>query len=240
VQVQSVATARPTATAPAATRGSKAHRRELRPVVARFHVAQPGRIRVRILELAPLCRSRGDFVFKAQRGKNTLRLPKRITTLGTYLLTGHRGEHEVFMFRARLLAGRHVKLGGGENVCLAHIDAALASLHVLPASKHQIFKPPPQLQSRTRVSAAPKAIAGSPRNTSPLVRAVTLHDAPPPLRPLLLALLAMSIGLLAVAALPQRLLPAGPAAALIARRRVYIAAAGIWLFALVAVVTTFA
>jgi len=196
-----------------------------------------GRLFVRILELAPQCRPRGGFVFKAQRGKNTLRLPKRITTVGTYLLTGHRGEHKVFSFRARLLPGRHVKLGGGNNLCITQLAAAVDTIHVLPQpTSHEIFKPP----SQPPVSAAPKAIGSSPRNRSPLIRAVTLHDAPAPMRPLLFALLALSIGLLAVAAVPQRLLPAGHVAAVIATRRAYLAAAGIWLFAVVAVVTVFA
>jgi hypothetical protein len=191
-----------------------------------------------VLELAPRCRRLRGFVFAAGRGSNTLRLPKRIKTLGTYLLTGHRAGRTVFSFRARLLPGRHVKLGGGENTCIASIETAVDTIHVLPkrAQKQQIFTPPP----RQRATAAPKAIGRSPRNSSPLVRAVTLNDAPAALRPLLLVLLALSIVLLGAAALPQRALPAGPVAAVIATKRAYIAAAGIWLLALVAVVTTFA
>jgi hypothetical protein len=195
-------------------------------------------VRVRVLELAPACRRLHGFVLKAKRGANTLRLPRRITTLGTYLLTGRRGVHTVFSFRARLLRGRHVRLGGGENVCFAQLATAVNASRLLPQlpEQHQIFKPP----SQPRTSAAPKAIGSSPRNASPLVRAVLLHNAPKPLRPLLLALLAVSIVLLAAAALPQQALPAGPVAAAIATRRTYIAAAGIWLLAIVAVVTTFA
>jgi hypothetical protein len=173
------------------------------------------------------------------RGKNTLRLPKRIDNLGTYLLTGRRGLETVFTFRARLLPGRHVALGGGEDACAMRVEAAAISatpaLTTTPPTKSQTFKPPPQ----ERRSSAPKAIAGSPRNSSPLVRAVTLHDAPGGLRPLLFVLLAISIGLLGSAAMPQRVLPAGPVAAVIARRRLYLAAAGIWILAVVAVVTTF-
>jgi hypothetical protein len=62
-----------------------------------------------------------------------------------------------------------------------------------------------------------------------------LTGTPEPLRPLLYALLAISVGLLAVAAVPQTMLPATPAATVIARRRGLIAAAGIWLLAVVVV-----
>jgi hypothetical protein len=47
----------------------------------------------------------------------------------------------------------------------------------------------------------------------------------------------MSICLLGTAAMPQRMLPAGPVAGVIAQRRNYLAAAGIWLLGIVIVVT---
>jgi hypothetical protein len=243
--------AQPSAAAPVATPSAAGSRRAaaaqrsskrlplLRPVVGRFHLARAGRVRVRILELAPVCRRLHGFLLKAERGANTLRLPRRVTTLGTYLLTGHRGTRTVFSFRARLLPGRHVRLGGGENVCFTRLAAAVQTIRLSPPdgeTQREVFKPP----SQPRTSAAPKAIGSSPRNSSPLVRAVTLHDAPTELRPLLLVLLAASILLLGAAAVPQRALPAGPMAAAIATKRAYLAAAGIWLLAIVAIVTTFA
>ena len=57
------------------------------------------------------------------------------------------------------------------------------------------------------------------------------------IRPLLFVLLAMSICLLGMAALPQTMLTAGPIAGVLVQRRIYLAAAGIWLLAVVIVVT---
>jgi hypothetical protein len=50
----------------------------------------------------------------------------------------------------------------------------------------------------------------------------------------------MSMGLLAAAAAPQSALPAGPAATFIVRRRAFLAAAGVWLVAVVAAIAVFA
>jgi hypothetical protein len=47
----------------------------------------------------------------------------------------------------------------------------------------------------------------------------------------------MSILLLGTAAMPQTVLPAGPMAGVLAQRRIYLAVAGIWLLAVVIVVT---
>ena len=89
-------------------------------------------------------------------------------------------------------------------------------------SRRGAFKPPP---------------VAAPNPHSPLVRAVSLSDAPAPLRPLLFALLAIAIGLLAAAAVPNRVLPAGAVTAFVAARRAYLAAAGVWLLAVVAALT---
>jgi hypothetical protein len=171
------------------------------------------------------------FTLDAKHGANTLRLPKRVKAIGTYLLTGHRGEHTLFSFRARLLPGRHVKLGGGASVCLAQPTAATDVKYALHVAAPRVAAPP-----RLGVSAA-KAIADSPRNSSPLFRAITLRDGP---APLLFLLLALSLVSFTAAVLPERLLPAGAVGAQVATRRAYLAAAGIWLLALAAVVATFA
>jgi hypothetical protein len=231
------AAAAPVRLQPSATHGpARPHRiarpPQPRPIVARFHVDRGGRLHVRILELAPACRMLRGFTLDAKHGANTLRLPKRVKAIGTYLLTGHRGEHTLFSFRARLLPGRHVKLGGGASVCLAQPTAATDVKYALHVAAPRVAAPP-----RQGVSAA-KAIADSPRNSSPLFRAITLRDGP---APLLFLLLALSLVVFTAAALPERLLlPAGALGAQIAARRAYLAAAGVWLLALAAVVATFA
>jgi hypothetical protein len=47
----------------------------------------------------------------------------------------------------------------------------------------------------------------------------------------------MSIALLGTAAMPQRVLPAGPVANVLAQHRLYLAVSGIWLLMVVIVVT---
>src|SRR5207244_4242608 len=71
---------------------------------------------------------------------------------------------------------------------------------------------------------------------STVVRALELSGAPAWLRPLLFALLAIAIGLLTVAAVPQSALPAGQLTAVIVRRRPPLALAGIGLLGVVALV----
>ena len=87
--------------------------------------------------------------------------------------------------------------------------------------------------------------AGTPLVTpklaaNPLLRAMSLEDAPASVRPLLFAMLALAIAFLATAAAPQRLLPAGRTTALIVRQRVYLAAGGIGLVVAVALATALA
>jgi hypothetical protein len=134
-----------------------------------------------------------------------------------------------------------VKRGGTANTCApaAHVTASFVALQTAATSS------PDQVHVKgTHKSASgslPPAIGSPspPRARNPLVRAVSLNDAPASIRPLLFVLLAISISLLAAAAAPQRVMPAGRAAAVVAERRAYLAAAGIWLLVVVAVVTAF-
>jgi len=94
------------------------------------------------------------------------------------------------------------------------------------ASPASVFKPP--------------AVSAPRPHRSPLVRAATFDNAPLAIRPLLYALLAISIGLLAAAAAPNTVMPAGAAAAFVTSKRAYLAAAGIWLLVVVAVIAALA
>ncbi len=196
-------------------------------------------------QLAPVCRRVGSYPFAARAGVNPLRLPRRVAgrhvAAGTYGLVGRtRSGRRVFDVVARVTRGRGSRLEARElqhrPACVAALDTAVVGAATGVGG------------SATARSASGRPVGLSARPAadhrrapgSPLVRAVSLTDAPATLRPLLYALLALSIGLLAVAAAPQAVLPAGPTAALVARHRAYLAACGIWLLAVVAVVTTFA
>jgi hypothetical protein len=79
-----------------------------------------------------------------------------------------------------------------------------------------------------------------PQRTAPavsrVIRVVALADTPRPFRWLIFVLLTLSLGLLGIAAIPDRALPAGPAAVALAQRRAQLAIAGISLLPLIAIV----
>ena len=203
-----------------------------------------------VRQLSPLCRKLGTFTYAAKRGTNAVRLPKRIGKhaigAGTYAVVGRtKAGRRLFAVVTRL--DRHLKLLRARRLSSAATCTQTETLSVSTSlSSLASVTPPTASAGDASASGAPfkpPAIASSsPKHhtSSPIVRAVELTGAPEPLRPLLFALLAVSIGLLAVAAAPQTVLPAGPAAAVIARRRGWIAAAGIWLLAIVALVAVLA
>jgi hypothetical protein len=204
--------------------------------VKRFRLAHAARIHVTVHEIYPVCKKLRGFVFAGRKGSNALRLPKRLgKKLGTYELVGRAHGHKLFSVRARVLRGRHLLINKGhENACVSiHVEAAALLTPVTTPAQEQHGV----LSAHERRSALPLGIGRTPRDASPLILAITLRDAPASIRPLLLVLLAMSICLLGTAAIPQSILPAGPIASVLAERRIYLAAAGIWLLAVVLVVT---
>jgi hypothetical protein len=235
--------------APANRSAHPASRRALprrpRPVVATFRVRRAALVRVAVRQVAPLCRTLGRYRYRAEPGPNRVRLPAQIGRhrlgAGTYVLVGRTLGHRVFRVVTEVRRAR--------NRLLAHrIDAAPACAAAAPVGVLAAEIPPgPGSAGRTASApTTPRGIFKPPAATvpgtrkSPLVRAATLEDAPAPLRPLLYALLALAIGLLAAAAAPQRMLPLGATGAFVAEKRMHLAAAGIWLVAVVAALTIFA
>jgi hypothetical protein len=153
---------------------------------------------------------------------------------------------KIFSVRARRMY-RRVRLGGGANLCpqlTTRTAFSLATPATLLGAGSAINRKSDNGQlhvkgARARRDASPHVPAGLARERNPLVRAVSLTDAPRSLQPLLFTLLAIAIVLLGLAAAPQRVLPDGRGAAIVAARRAYFAAAGIWLLVVVAIVTAF-
>jgi hypothetical protein len=214
-----------------------------RRIVVRFRVLRALRVRILVREVAPLCRRIGVYSLVAKRGTNMVRLPKRIGKhrlgAGTYLLTGKSHGKRLFKARASIVRGRTLVLhrGGKVDTCEGARTSAVVLRTAAPVTELHGVKG--RVASGTNRLRRPE-LPGTSSQRSPLVRAISLDYAPDPLRPLLLALLAAAIALLAVAAMPQKVLPAGAATAFVAEQRGWIVAAGIWLIAIVAVVTTFA
>ena len=234
-QSSPVATPAPARTAPRS--------KPYRPVVARFRVRRATRVRVFVRQVAPVCRRIGAYTYAARRGSNAVRLPRHIGTerlgTGTYVLTGKDGTRRVFRARAQVVRGRTlvVHRGGPLGAC-ERTPIVLASLPVLPPAQHQ--ESDAHGTKSTRRSAPYLPPSPRPAAHSPIVRTITMEDAPGPLRLVLLAVLALSIALLTSAALPQNALPAGPTAAFVAHRRAYLAALGVLLLGIVAVVAVLA
>ena len=216
-------------------------------MIAHFRLARPARVRITIEQLAPVCRTLRSYLVRLPKGTHAFRFPvTRVTEIGTYRVTGTLRSHKLFSVRARRLHKR-VRLGGGANVCPGlnmRTAYSLATPSTLAGAgslnggngKSQLHVK----AAHSRREAAPPTSTAHPRKRNPLVRAVSITEAPKSLQPLLYTLLAIAIVLLALAAAPQHVLPAGRAAAIVATRRAYFAAAGIWLLVVVAVVTAFA
>lgn len=222
---------------------------QLRRVIARFTLERAARVLISIEELAPVCRKLSTYLVKLPKGTHAFRFPvTHVTEVGTYRVTALLRDHKIFSVRARRMHKR-VKLGGTANVCrtpATRTEFSLSTLGTLgatgfPAAARKGSSGQLHVKAaHGRKSAAPHTSGAQPPQKNPLVRAVSLTDAPHSLQPLLFTLLAIAIMLLALAAAPQRVLPAGRAAAIVATRRAYFAAAGIWLLVVVAIVTAFA
>jgi hypothetical protein len=216
----------------------------LRRVIARFTLAHPARIRISIEQLAPVCRTLRSYLVKLPKGAHAFRFPlNRATDIGTYRVTATLRDRKLFSVRARRLHKR-VRLGGTADVC-AQLRSSTAFSLAAPSTLLGAGSPSARSHLHVKSAhaqreAAPPATGAQPRQRNPLIRAISVTDAPPSLQPLLYTLLAIAIFLLALAAAPQQVLPAGRAAAIVAMRRGYLAAAGIWLLIVVAVVTAFA
>jgi hypothetical protein len=225
-----------------------------RPVVTTFRLKHQARLRVSVRELEPVCRIVGRYRLTAYRGVNRLRLPKRIGTtklgVGTYALLGQTllGRRvfdvvaAVHRKQGRLLA--RVRHTSAASSCRATdaagiVGVSLTRLGTAASEAASGAKGARRTASPANVFKPPAASAPRPHR-SPLVRAATFDNAPLAIRPLLYALLAISIGLLAAAAAPNTVMPAGAAAAFVASKRAYLAAAGIWLLVVVAIIAALA
>lgn len=214
-----------------------------------FMLPRAGRVIFFVKQISPVCRVAGQFAVNGRAGRNRVRFPGRASKLqldpGTYRITartrGGRVIQRVIIVvvdggapsRDQIMAAR------AANVCIAAGRLAGAATGSTGASNTRNVSSSAQAVQRSftpgQVSASGPAVGVN--SHSGAVLASSIEKAARVVRPLLVALLALAILLLAVASLPRQALADSRANELLAQHRMEIA--GLGTAAFVAVVIAF-
>jgi hypothetical protein len=200
-----------------------------------FVLRRAARVVFVVNQVSPVCRVVGHFAVNGHAGRNRVRFPRRASNLkldpGTYRIT------------ARTRAGRIV-----QRVTIVVVDGGVPTrAQIIAARASNVCPAAERLAAATSGStgASNTPAAGQPSANGPsggirhsgAVLASTVEKAARAVRPVLVALLALSIVLLAIASLPRLAVPESRANELLARHRLEIA--GLGTAAFVAVVIAF-
>jgi hypothetical protein len=205
-----------------ATSGPKGHR----VTTLTFVLPRAARVVFVVKQLSPVCRIAGHFAVNGHAGRNRIRFPGRGSKLqldpGTYRIT------------ARTRAGQVVQrvtivvVEGGAPTRDQIIAARAANVCSLAPASGSTGTP-----NTSNLSSSPQEVErsftpGQPSASGPseAVLASTVRRAARAVRPVLVALLALAILLLAVASLPRPAFASSRANDLLARHRLEIAALG--------------
>jgi len=200
-----------------------------------FVLPRAARVVFVVTQVSPVCRLVGRFVVNGHAGRNRVRFPRRASKLkldpGTYRIT------------ARTRAGRLVQrvtivVVDGRAPTRAQIIAARAA-NVCTATERLAATVSGSTGASNTTAAEQPSASGSSGGISHsgAVLASSVEKAARAVRPVLVALLVLSIVLLAIASLPRLAVPESRANELLARHRMEIA--GLGTAALVAVVIAF-
>jgi len=228
-----------------ASRGwiAKSGPKSRRTTVITFTLRHAARVFFVVRQLSPVCRIAGRFSIRAHAGRNRVRIPGRIASLGSL-------DSGTYRIAARTRAGTLVR-----RVTIVVVDRGVPSASELAAARAADV-----CSDNGRLASAASGTTGA-SNTSGLgggnaltparpsaagpdqgadthtggVLASSVEKAARSVQPLLVAFLALAILLFGVASLPQAAVP-GSGAQLLARYRVEIA--GLGAAAFVAVVIT--
>ncbi len=188
-----------------------------------------------VKQVSPVCRVAARFAVNGHAGRNRVRFPRRASNLkldpGTYRIT------------ARTRAGRIV-----QRVTIVVVDGGVPTrAQIIAARAANVCTASERLAAAASGStgASNMPAAGQPSASGPsggirhsgAVLASSVEKAVRAVRPVLVALLALSIVLLAIASLPRLAVPESRANELLARHRMEIA--GLGAAAFVAVVIAF-
>src|SRR5712691_2479653 len=200
-----------------------------------FVLQRAARVVFVVEQVSPVCRVAARFAVRGHAGRNRVRFPRRASNLkldpGTYRIT------------ARTRAARIV-----QRVTIVVVDGGVPTrAQIIAARAANVCTAAERLAAAASGSTGASNIpaAGQPSASGPsggirhsgAVLASSVEKAVRAVRPVLVALLALSIVLLAIASLPRLAVPESRANELLARHRMEIA--GLGTAAFVAVVITF-
>jgi hypothetical protein len=206
-----------------------------RVTILTFVLPRAARVMFVVKQVSPVCRVAGRFAVNGHAGRNRVRFPRRGSNLkldpGTYRIA------------ARTRSGRIV-----QRVTIVVVDGGVPTrAQIIAARAANVCTAAERLAAAASSSTgAPNTpAAGQPSASGPsggishsgAVLASTVEKAARAVRPVLVALLALSIVLLAIASLPRLAVPESRANELLARHRMEIA--GVGTAALVAVLIAF-
>jgi hypothetical protein len=200
-----------------------------------FVLPRAARVVFVVTQVSPVCRLAGRFAVNGHAGRNRVRFPRRASKLkldpGTYRIT------------ARIRTGRIV-----QRVTIVVVDSGVPTrAQIIAARAANVCAATERLAATVSGStgASNTPAAGRPSASGPsggirhsgAVLASSVEKAARAVRPVLVALLALAIVLLAIASVPRLAVPESRANELLARHRMEIA--GLGTAALVAVVIAF-
>jgi hypothetical protein len=211
-----------------------AHRRKTTVV---FRLAHAGPLVFTLEELSPACRKLASFRGRGQRGVNRIsfhaRVGKKPVEPGTYRIVARRPGGRIVMQRTLVIvrggkpSRRQLAAARRANVCPSTAKVATEPRPLsdggAPAGGSDSTPGTGSASHKTALPASPPAghSAGEVLGVS-----TSLSPTPKKLPFLVLALVGLAIVLLALGALPRSVVPVAAAGAVVARRRLEIAAAG--------------
>jgi hypothetical protein len=228
---------------------SKSGPKGRRTTFVTFTLRHAARVYFVVRQVSPVCRVAGRFSVRAHAGRNRVRIPGRVASLGsldpgTYRIAARTGEGN-FLRRVTIVvvdAGppspAELAAARAANVCQASARLASAANGTTGASNTSGVTGGQTLESSPTpdLPSASGPDTGTDTHTGGVL-ASSVEKATRAVRPLLVALLSVAILLLGLASLPQVAVPESRAGHLLVRHRVEIA--GLGAAALLAVLITF-
>lgn len=208
-----------------------------RPTVIRFRLAKPAHVHVTVWQEAPRCRRIGRYTYVGGRGRNVLRLPRRVgktqLTTGTYRLVGVAVHREILDVRVRVvrkgrtLQVRHDRL---EDACMQTVEATGLLGTAVFGGNAGVFSAGSETggvqgANATRSRGSGGAVSAGRPNALPFSPKTLLGAKSATARTLLFVLLGLAVALLAAGSVPASGAGATPVAA-IARHRAAVTSAG--------------